>query len=110
MSKALPDVTIFKPLDNTKVYISIIIDNFSRFILGWMASPVYNASICLDNLKQVYKKYLDHNPHSALNGHTPYEIFHGIELDKNKIKQCFEQARINRIQENRRQRCQNCDD
>ena len=189
------DLTIYRPLDNIKVYISIIMDNFSRFILGWKASLKPTAKLCLDNLKQVYDNYLNpihpnnsvelivdggsennnesvntfisdidglqkliaqkdiifsnsmveavnktlkyrylfqkelpdykstikylknhaindynHRPHSALNGQTPYEIFHGIKLDRNKIKQQFEQARINRIQENRKQRCQNCDD
>ncbi len=52
----------------------------------------------------------NHRPHCALNGKTPHEVFHGIELDRYKIKQKFKQTRINRIQENRRQKCQNCDD
>ncbi len=189
------DLTIYRPLDNIKVYISIIMDNFSRFILGWGASLKPAAELCLNNLEQVYNTHLNpihpdksvelivdggsennnesvntfisdidglqkliaqkdiifsnsmveavnktlkyrylfqkelpdykstvkylgkyainaynHRPHSALNGRTPYEVFHGIELDKNKIKQRFEQARTNRIKENRRQRCQNCED
>ena len=65
----LPDLTIFRPLDNTKVYISIILDNFSRFILGWKASLKPTAQLCLDNLKQVYENYLKPIP-----PHKPVEL------------------------------------
>jgi hypothetical protein len=41
------DVTIFKPLDNTKVYIYFIVDNFSRVILNWKASVEYSSSIAM---------------------------------------------------------------
>ena len=39
------DVTIFKPLDNTKVYIYFIVDNFSRAILNWQ--QVLNSQVRL---------------------------------------------------------------
>ena len=47
------DVTIFKPLDNTKVYIYFIVDNFSRTILSWKASVEYSSSIAMTVLKEV---------------------------------------------------------
>ncbi len=51
------DVTIFKPLDNTKVYIYFIVDNFSRNILGWKASLKLSAKTSFENLQEVYNKY-----------------------------------------------------
>ncbi len=46
------DVTIYRPLDNTRVYIYFIVDNFSRKILSWKASLEIKADISFDNLKQ----------------------------------------------------------
>ena len=46
------DVTIFKPLDFSKVYIYFIVDNFSRVILNWKASVEYSSSIAMKVLKE----------------------------------------------------------
>jgi hypothetical protein len=51
------DVTIFKTLNNTKVYLYFLVDNFSRFILGWRASLQYSSAITFDLMKEVYEKY-----------------------------------------------------
>ena len=51
------DVTIFKPLDNIKIYIYFIVDNYSRNILGWKASLKLSAKISFENLREVYEKY-----------------------------------------------------
>ena len=51
------DVTIFKPLDNTKVYIYFIVDNFSRAILNWKASVEYSSSIAMTLLKESISKH-----------------------------------------------------
>ena len=59
------DVTIFKPLDNTKVYIYFIVDNFSRVILNWKASVEYSSSIAVTLLKQCFSKHGIH-PDSKL--------------------------------------------
>lgn len=45
------DVTIFKPLDYSKVYIYFIVDNFSRTILSWEASLEYSSTIALKLLR-----------------------------------------------------------
>lgn len=45
------DVTIFRPIDHTKVYIYFIVDNFSRAILGWRASLEYSSGTALRLLK-----------------------------------------------------------
>ncbi len=52
------DVTIFKPLNKSKVYIYIVMDNFSRYILGWKASLQLSSEIFVENLKEVYYKQL----------------------------------------------------
>ena len=46
------DISIFKPLDNTKVYIYFIVDNFSRVILNWKTSVEYSSSIAMTVLKE----------------------------------------------------------
>ena len=51
------DVTIFKPLDQIKVYIYFIVDNFSRAILNWKASLEYSSAIALDVLKEAIQKH-----------------------------------------------------
>src|SRR5205823_13323464 len=51
------DVTIFRPSDHSRAYIYLIMDNFSRAILGWKASFQYSSEIALENLKEVCDKY-----------------------------------------------------
>jgi len=51
------DVTIFKPLDHSKVYIYFIVDNFSRVILNWKASIKYSSSIAMKVLKESISKH-----------------------------------------------------
>ena len=51
------DLTIFRPSDHTRVYIYLVMDNFSRAILGWKASLQYSSDIALKNLKEVCDKY-----------------------------------------------------
>ena len=51
------DVTIYRPLDHSKVYIYILMDNYSRCILSWKASLEYSPRIALENLYEAYQKY-----------------------------------------------------
>ncbi len=51
------DVTIFKLPDNIKVYIYVLIDNYSRFILNVTASLMYSPHITLQNLTEGFEKY-----------------------------------------------------
>ena len=46
------DVTVFRPLDHTTIYIYFIVDNFSRAILGWKSSLEYSSSTALNLLKK----------------------------------------------------------
>lgn len=51
------DVTIFKPMDHTRVYIYfIIIDNFSRAILNWEVSLEYSSATAMKLLKGAVSK------------------------------------------------------
>ncbi len=47
------DVTIFKPMDNTRIYIYLLVDNYSRYILGWKASLEFSSKISLEVLKSL---------------------------------------------------------
>ena len=51
------DVTIYRPLDHTRVYLYFLVDNFSRFILNWKASLEYSAKITFQNISEAYNKY-----------------------------------------------------
>lgn len=52
------DTTIFRPLNHTKVYIYLIVDNFSRRILAWLASLECKADLCIENLKSVFFQHI----------------------------------------------------
>jgi putative transposase len=52
------DVTIFRTADNNKNYIHLIQDNFSRAILQPAVQQNCTAQTTFENLKIVYKKYL----------------------------------------------------
>ncbi|MBN2215172.1 MAG: transposase [Bacteroidales bacterium] len=51
------DVTIFRPLDHTRIYLYFLVDNFSRFILNWKASLEYSAKITFQNISEAFNKY-----------------------------------------------------
>jgi putative transposase len=51
------DVTIYRPLDHSRVYLYFLVDNFSRFILTWKASLEYSAKIAFENISEAYNKY-----------------------------------------------------
>ena len=51
------DVTIYRPLDHTRVYIYLLVDNYSRFIMNWKASLQYSAQISCRNLSEAYQIY-----------------------------------------------------
>jgi hypothetical protein len=51
------DVTVYKLPDNTKAYIYLIQDNYSRHILNWKISKQYNSHIAVENLKEACYKH-----------------------------------------------------
>lgn len=51
------DVTIIRTPDNVKLYIYLLVDNFSRFIMNWKVSREYSARIAFENIKEAYYKY-----------------------------------------------------
>jgi len=67
--------------------------------------PDYKSTI--KHLKEFIPTY-NHRPHYALEGRTPEEVFKGIELDRDKIKQQFIEAKNIRIEKNRKVWCENC--
>ncbi len=58
------DVTIFKLPDHTKVYLYVLIDNTSRYILNMTASLKYSPEVSVKNLRQGLSKY--QHPYNTL--------------------------------------------
>lgn len=51
------DITILKTLENQKLYLYILQDNFSRAILSWTLSAQYNATTAMHNLQKGVDRY-----------------------------------------------------
>lgn len=54
------DITEYKIADNVKAYVHMVIDNYSRKILGYKISTKKNATLAFENLTEVYS-ILNHN-------------------------------------------------
>ncbi len=52
------DVTVFKPLDQTKAFIYIVQDNFSRAILDYAISLECRARTMMELIRSVHSRYL----------------------------------------------------
>lgn len=52
------DVTMIRLLDNTKAYIYLIQDNFSRMILSYRIALKCNAEFMMENLREVHENIL----------------------------------------------------
>ena len=58
------DVTVFFTSNNQKIYIYLIMDNYSRYILGWKVTlGKLDSATAQQNLKEVYEKYFKGNEH-----------------------------------------------
>ena len=62
LEKLHMDITQFRSIDNTRVYIYFIVDNYSRAILNWKASTSYSSKIALELLKGAVDKYNIYEP------------------------------------------------
>lgn len=51
------DVTIFRCIDNARIYIYFLVDNYSRYILNWKASLKYSANISFKNITEAYHEH-----------------------------------------------------
>lgn len=85
------DMTIFRPLDNTKVYIYFIADNFSRKILTWKASLEYSAKYTFENLREVYETY-----NNTANSNIDFIVDDGSE-NKAEVDTFIESIGINKV-------------
>ncbi len=86
------DLTIFRPLDNIKVYIYFIADNFSRKILSWKASLEYSAKYTFENLKEVY----DANNIDEEDVNIYFMVDGGSE-NKAEVDTFIENSKINKV-------------
>ena len=83
------DVTILRLLNNQKVYIYLIMDNFSRCILGWKASlDKLDKDVAIQNLLEVWEKYFKGNPNLKptrwISDGGPENINHAIMAELKK--------------------------
>jgi transposase InsO family protein len=90
------DVTIFKPLDNTKVYIYFIVDNFSRAILNWKTSVQYSSSMAMKVLKEAISKHRIHRDATLITDGGPENQgeVSGFVTDNPNINQLIAQKYI----------------
>ena len=90
------DVTIFKPLDYTKVYIYFIVDNFSRVILNWKASVEYSSSIASKVLQKSIRKHGIRSDSKIINdcGPEKHEEVSGFVAGNPNINQLIVQKDI----------------
>ncbi|CAG0954555.1 hypothetical protein FLAV_00372 [Flavobacteriales bacterium] len=51
------DVSIFKTINNTKVYLYVICDNFSRCILNYKVATKFDVALVLENIREVKQWY-----------------------------------------------------
>ena len=56
------DVTILKLINGIKIYIYLLIDNFSNFILSYRISSTLSANTRKDTVEEAYEKYGECNP------------------------------------------------
>ena len=54
------DVTLYRAANGERVYLYLLQDNFSRYILAGMASTEYRAKLCLENVQLGIKERLPH--------------------------------------------------
>ena len=60
------DLTEIRIKDRLKVYVSLVIDNYSRTILAWSVSATKQATVTMKNLEKVYFMYLADKPPAQL--------------------------------------------
>lgn len=51
------DMSIFKTINNTKVYLYVICDNFSRCILNYKVATKFDVALVLENIREVKQWY-----------------------------------------------------
>ena len=86
------DATIYRPMDNSKVYIYLLSDNFSRFILSWKAGLEYTARYTFENLKEAQQNYKIANMQEK----TELIVDAGIE-NKAEVDDYIENKNIDKI-------------
>jgi len=86
------DMTLFRSADNVKIYIYILMDNFSRKILSWQASLEYSAHYTFLNLKEAF-----HKCSSQFTGITPELIVDGGSENKAEANEFINNHNITRI-------------
>jgi hypothetical protein len=84
------DISIFKTLNNAKVYLYVICDNFSRCILGYKVSTKFDVSLVLENIKEVKQNF-------TLLNNTQLIVDNGVENRTHILNDFVDSIQLNKI-------------
>lgn len=83
------DISIFKTINNTKVYLYVICDNFSRCILGYKVSTKFDVGLVVENIREVKQTY-------TLLKNTQLIVDNGVENRTHILNDFLETADIDK--------------
>ncbi len=83
------DISIFKTINNSKVYLYVICDNFSRCILGYKVATKFDVGLVLENIKEVKQNY-------KLPKNTQLIVDNGVENSTHVLNDFLETADIDK--------------
>ena len=83
------DISIFKTINNTKVYLYVICDNFSRCILCYKVATKFDVGLVLENIKEVKQNY-------KLPKNTQLIVDNGVENNTHVLNDFIETADIDK--------------
>lgn len=83
------DMSILKTINNTKVYLYVICDNFSRCILSYRVATKFDVNLVLENIREVKHKF-------NLQKNTELIVDNGVENRTHILNDFLEIASINK--------------
>ena len=83
------DISIFKTINNAKVYLYVICDNFSRCILGYKVSTKFDVGLVIENIREVKQRY-------KLIKNTELIVDNGVENRTHVLNDFLETANIDK--------------
>lgn len=96
------DVTEFKCLDGSKIYLSALIDLFDKSIISYVTSIKNDNTLVMDTLKKAFKKYpnshpLIHSDRGYQYTSTQYNVLkdkYGFEVSMSRVSRCLDNQPI----------------
>lgn len=84
------DMSIFKTINNAKVYLYVICDNFSRCILNYKVATKFDVALVLENIKEVKQNY-------TLLKNTELIVDNGVENRTHLLNDFLDTVHLNKI-------------